>query len=624
MSMRGHPCRETALTSHLKVRLRVSSTRGLGQWGVVIVTVLALLGSWPAAQAATSAVPSVTVAPSLPSRQPVGTAITWTARSAGMQNPVYRFSVRSPHGPSRVVRDFSPTPSFTWTPLHEGTYAIRATAKDGFGVTSTSDTVAVATFTVTSRITGQNAVVSALSNPVVALYSAPACASGTVAVRFRAATGVTWHSTAPQPCRTRQSINVIVAGMRAHTRYVLQHVVSDGAHHTTSSPLTFTTGTPPAALKIATFTVKKPAAPQADLGMRLIFHALAPIPSPTLANPIATDLHGQLLWYYDTLRSGLTMIWPLNILAGGTVLLFGRDRYRTTGDDVLREVDLAGDTVRETNIDAVNAQLARRGQEAIYAFHHDAVRLPNGDTAVIGETQQKVGGHDVMGDMVLVLDPNFQVTWTWNIFGHLTPGPSYPMDQTCRFTYPKTLCALPDQRAVDWTHANGLGWSRQDGDLTLSSRQLDWVIKIDYRNGHGTGNVVWRLGKGGDFTLKSADPSAWFSYQHNAHFVDARTLVLFDNSYLRCRLDVKGCHSRGQEWKLNEQDHVATPLLNVDLGSFRPAAGSAQKLANGNLFFAGGIPASSAIEFRPDGSIVYELDTAEAEYRDYRLGALSY
>lgn len=113
-------------------------------------------------------------------------------------------------------------------------------------------------------------------------------------------------------------------------------------------------------MKIASFSVTQPATAQADESP-VIFHALIPTTTISIANPIATDLRGQLVWYYDTLHSGLRHVWPLHILTGGTVLLTGRDAYRG-GDDVLREVDLARTPVRETSIDAVNVQLVSRGQ----------------------------------------------------------------------------------------------------------------------------------------------------------------------------------------------------------------------------------------------------------------------
>ncbi|MGH2408952.1 MAG: aryl-sulfate sulfotransferase, partial [Chloroflexota bacterium] len=340
---------------------------------------------------------------------------------------------------------------------------------------------------------------SRTANPLVALYSAPACAKGTLVVQFRPAAGGAWQSTAPQPCGGGTSINVLVAGMRPSTSYVLRHVVAGGAP---STPLNFTTGKPPTDLKITTFTVGQAPTAQADPTSQVIFHALIPNFPPKVANPIGTDLSGHLVWYYDTLRSGLTNIWPVHSLPGGTALILGKDKYDPKGDNVLREIDLAGDTVRETNIDVVDAQLSRRGQEPIYMFHHDAIRLPNGDTAVLGATQKKFNGQDVMSDMAVVLDSNLQVVWTWDMFNHFTPPATFPASSGTR----SVLGALPDPKSHDWTHGNALDYSAQDGDLLISFRNISTVLKVNYQHGHGDGNVVWRLGKGGDFTIKSSDP----------------------------------------------------------------------------------------------------------------------
>ena len=591
---------------------------------IVIIFMIVFLGAWWSVHTAASAAPSMVMTPNPPSAQPVGATITWTAAEAKVKNPVYQFSVAYANGPFSVVRDFDRAPSFTWTPMQEGAYRIRGSVKAGFVAGIGGDVTT--TFAVTSRITGKDAVVSATANPLVALYSAPACAGGAMVVQFRPAAGSTaWQSTAAQPCKVGQNLNVLVAGMRPSTAYVLRHVVSTDTAGTPSAPLSFTTGRPPVGLRIATFTVKQAPSAQADLKSPVIFHMLNPDPSPTLANPLATDLGGNLVWYYDTQRSGLTEIWPTRVLSGGTFLIYGRDRSRTTGDDVFREVDLAGDTVRETTIDAVNAQLAGRGQSPIYSFHHDALRLPNGYTAVLGAAQKKVADHEVEGDMVVVLDTNLQVTWAWNAFDHLTVPTTLPSGAVACANDGASLCALPDPKAFDWTHANDIGWSAPDGDLTVSLRNLSLLIKIAYQNGHGNGSIVWRLGNGGDFALKSADPSPWFSHQHNAYLVDPGTVVLFDNSNLRCgAVKAAGCQSRGQVYKLDQQHDTATLLFDADLGSFWQALGSAQRLSNGDFTFAGGYaPPSRAVEFRPDGTKVYELDSPLAEYRAYRLGGLS-
>jgi len=71
----------------------------------------------------------------------------------------------------------------------------------------------------------------------------------------------------------------------------------------------------------------------------------------------------------------------------------------------------------------VNAQLKARGQENIYGFPHEFSRLPSGDIVTLGWTQRTidVGGTPTRyaGDMLLVLDQDLQVVWTWDAFDHL-------------------------------------------------------------------------------------------------------------------------------------------------------------------------------------------------------------
>ena len=96
---------------------------------------------------------SISLAPSEAAPQLVGERVTWTATAtdAGAA-PVYQFS-SAPHGGAfHVVRDFSPTNSFAWTPMLEGTYDIEVTVKDGYQAAET--TSAVVADAVASRVTG--------------------------------------------------------------------------------------------------------------------------------------------------------------------------------------------------------------------------------------------------------------------------------------------------------------------------------------------------------------------------------------------------------------------------------------------------------------------------------------
>lgn len=620
--MHRQPPAPSTLSTHSQKRSRWQPLHHTARTGRVAVAALALFGSWPTAHPATAAPAPATLASNLPSGRSVGTTITWLATATTMKDAVYRFSIDASDQKVEAVRDFSPASTFDWTPLSDGVYTVHMTAKDGFNASSAVD--AATTFTVASRVKGGTASVTRLSNPLVVLYSTPACTSGTVRVMFRPdVKGSTWTSMTPRQCTAGTDLNVVVARMQAHTHYLLRHVVSTGTRTIASPTLSFATGTPSAGLKISKFVLKTAPTTQSDSGAPYIFHALNANPSSALANPIITDLKGNLVWYYNTLSSGLSMVWPLHILQGGNVLLLGRDSTHKTGDNVLREINAAGSVVRETTIAAVNAQIARRGQ-LIYAFHHDAIRLPNDSTVTLGETQQMVKGKMIMGDIIIALDKNFNVSWTWSMFDHLQSPAVFPAALICKLSYPGSLCALPDQNAYDWTHANSLGYSPEEGDLTLSIRHLDLVLKIDYRNGAGAGAIVWKFGKGGSFKLASNDKTLWFSHQHNADLINPTTVLLYDNGNTRCLAPgAKNCQSRGQEWKINQKTRTATPIFSATIGTFSQALGSAQLLSNGNLTFGGGYPSSREVEYLPNGTPIYELDTTGAEYRAYRLKTLT-
>jgi hypothetical protein len=573
---------------------------------------------------------SVSLAPSEAAPQLVGERVTWTATATDCGEPVYQFSA-APHGGAfRVVRDFSPTNTFAWAPMQEGTYDIKVTVKDGYQASET--TSAVVADAVASRVSGSEAVVTPTLNPLVALYSVPPSSAATVFVQFAVAGDhPSWRNTDSLPVVPGKSTNVFVAGMLPNTTYEMRHVFSDG---TGSAPLLFTTGAIPSTLTFPALTVQQPLGPESDLDQDMVFHSLAGVSlsGNRVPDPYATDLAGQVVWYYDTQVSGLgitNMIWG-SLEPGGTVLGMGSDRFSVKRNrNILREIDLAGNPVRETNLAAVNAQLAARGFETIYGFSHEIYLLPNG-AAVLAYTQQAVDVNgaptDYMGDMVVVLDRDFRVTWAWDPFDHLDVhrGPTLPAVADAAENPP---AVVPNPKAIDWVHANAVSLSPADGNLVLSLKNQDWVIKIDYRNGAGDGHVIWRLGQGGDFALAGAGPDAWFTHQHNAHYLDDHTLILFDNGNTR-RVTDPSAHSRGQVWTLDEQTMTATPALNADLGNYSYRLGAAQRLSNGNYSFTSGSQGQlpnefgETIEVRPDGTTAYVLRLAGDEYRSYRLRTL--
>ena len=225
--------------------------------------------------------------------------------------------------------------------------------------------------------------------------------------------------------------------------------------------------------------------------------------------------------------------------------------------------------------------------------------------------------------MVVVLDPNLNVMWAWDTFDHLDAHRKATLGEQC------TPNACPPLQlastANDWTHGNAIE-ATPDGNLLVSFRNQDWLIKVAYDSGEGAGDILWRLGIDGDFKLSSTDQTQWFTHQHDPRYepASANRLMVLDNGNLR-RETVPNGNTRGQVWELDEQAKTATLVVNDDLGRYSLAVGSTERLSNGNYWFdAGFLPDASGIstEFDLSGRSVDSVRTAAPVYRSYRLSTM--
>lgn len=562
-----------------------------------------------------------------PPDQPVGTTVIWQVSPPAPEPPVaFRFSVGPIGGPYAVVRDFSPRTLFDWTPIDEGEHEIKVTARDSQpGETGE----AILPYTVMSRLTGSAPAVSATTHPLIALYSAPACPLGVVRVRFRLPRRRIWQRTPWKLCTPGKSANFYVAGLWADTVYEIQHEIASKAGISHGPILRFRSGTPN--IPLPSFAIHDPADLTSSLFEGVLLQSFLPVVgTPALYPlPVATDLTGAVIWYHDRLTSfihlGSYLVRPL---PGGNMLFSVNDAGFV--GQVLRETDIAGNTLRETNLPRVREQLealgfVEPGKHFVGAFHHDAVRLVNGHTLVLASVEQIIDGVDYLADMVVDLNEGWQVSWAFNSFDHLPLDRLSPLDEVCHSPFIdgcEQLFLAPE--AKDWTHTNTILYSPSDGNLLLSIRNQDWVVKIDYRDGAGTGNILWKLGKDGDFALIPDDPSLWFSHQHDINF-DGERLVLYDNGNTRQASDASA-NSRGQVLSIDEEARTATLDLNVDLGVFAVAFGSAKRLANGNYHFLSGLLpglTSQSVEIRPTGPNTHEtsllIEAGAPAYRSYRM-----
>ena len=557
---------------------------------------------------------SVALDASLPSPAPVGAVVTWSASvpDASPGTLAYRFSARPAGGEMQVVRDFGPLNTLDWTASErEGLYEVEVSVQNrDTGELATASQV----YEFTSRLSDATPVISATAHPLVFLYSAPECPAGSrMRVAFSSPEGFVQY-TPYKACEPGFSMNFYLAGMRPETEYTVSHMIDGGGVPAGGPVLKITT--PAAPTGLPEYTVVKP--PPAGSANGILLQS-------TFGDPVATDLYGNIVWSY---AGGLNFLTRPE--AGGTFFGIIENSAADASGEILREFDLAGNTLRETNAEQINAQLAALGQSPISAFHHEVRGMPDGFILALATTEkiltdvQGPGPMDVLGDMILVLDHNLQVVWAWNAFDHLDPYRMATLGETCNQTAGGCPPLRLAEQANDWLHGNALQLAA-DGNILYSARHQDWVMKIDYQNGQASGDVLWRLGKDGDFQLVSAQGGSWFSHQHDANFVDGSvTMALFDNGNVQRAQDANA-HSRGQALQLDEQQRTAALVLNTDLGDYSPALGSAQRLANGDYHFNLGWiqqASSESVEVDSGGNTVYAIGVGVPLYRSFRMGDL--
>jgi arylsulfate sulfotransferase len=295
-------------------------------------------------------------------------------------------------------------------------------------------------------------------------------------------------------------------------------------------------------------------------------------------------------------------------------------------------------------------------------FDHDGIRtLPNGYIALMADTEKifPAGTQgdtsglpvDIVGAMIVVLNQNWQVVWYWDAFEHDSGAPQLDINRPALLG---ETCAGGQQgcspifltgqgiapSAKDWLHTNSLYYWPNDGSIIMSVRHQDWVVKIDYGNGSGTGNILWRMGPNGDFTFNNInnDPWPWFSHQHEVGIENngAGPMTIFDNGNTRVSpppLGMGSGDSRGMALTVDEANMQVTPVLSVDLGNYSTADGSAQLLSNGDYYFLVGIvvaglnnDVSYSVQVCPtagstDGTVCYRLEGADG-YRGWQIPSL--
>jgi arylsulfate sulfotransferase len=472
-------------------------------------------------------------------------------------------------------------------------------------------------------------IVAPTANPQVALYTISPPDDANVTIQFGQTTNyglATWAQPAPQG---GGAVAIFVAGMLGNTTYHMQAMVkfSDGLTFTDMDHMFTTQALTAVQIPKLTVTTTPGMTPQSGVEF------LNLISTGGQVSVGVTDLAGNMVWGYNA-PHGVFSNGAKQMPNGHFLINFDTSGIADGAGSIIQEVDLGGNVVWQLTAAQLNQALATATctgcNITVVGTHHDFAVLPNGHLILIAAQQKVESGLTgfpnpvtVTGDVLIDLDQNHNPVWLWSEFDHLDLN-RHPI-------------AFPD-----WTHTNAVTYSPDDKALIVSMRNQSWVIKIDYGNGQGTGNILWRLGFQGDFTLvNGTDPVDWFSAQHDANVISTNSsgvfqLLLFDNGDNRV-LDTSGnicgtttpCISRVPIMQLDESAKTATIEWVDDLSPvFSTFGGSARLLTNGNVEFDECAPtfSSAAIlevtKTTPPQTVWQMQINGQNNYRGFRMPSL--
>lgn len=478
-------------------------------------------------------------------------------------------------------------------------------------------------------------------------------------------------------------VQLLVAGMQADTRYALKGVVrfSDGTV-VEDNVHWFKTGTLPRWVHKIQMSVQDASGNTPQRGVELLNST-----KEQFGQAFVTDLQGQILWtysmqYYQSkqfikllrwkdwifehivrlfvrkgsdgpLRDSLTeaarrgdstpemtkiiqqssnlqIVNPIKLLPNGDMLLvIGLPSQALLmgplphgANSSLREIDLTGKTVRELTVEQLNEKLhaAGYGRLHLQTLHHDVEILPNGHWIVLANqfrpgSNPGQGETDIFGDVLIDLDTNLNPVWAWDSFDHLDIHRS-PMS------------------SPDWTHGNAVVYTPDDGNLLFSMRHQNWVIKIDYRNGKGNGEIMWRLGRDGDLRLLNGqEPTDWQYAQHLPAIVGPASagvfrLAMMDNGNARPLSNGRPCAEKKEQAAKQPLCYTTVPLFEIDekaktarqvtrkvfsTAEYSTWGGNAVALPNGN------IETTLTSQRTPNTSLIVEYVPGNANQNVWRM-----
>lgn len=239
-----------------------------------------------------------------------------------------------------------------------------------------------------------------------------------------------------------------------------------------------------------------------------------------------TDRQGRPNLYIELIGNAM-FVRPLS---DGTLLA------HPDGAPALWQFDTAGREIRRIDM----SDLRNTTYEHGWIDEHETVEIVEGPWAGAWAILTATEEAGRIGAGIIVYDPaSQQVLWDWS--SHGAPGDGRSIDDA-RLPYDRQTLA---NYGNDWLHANAVAHSIDAAGTDhfwMSLRHQDWVIRIDAPSG----DIRWRLGFDGDFTLvddlDAANPvplsqDKWMYHQHAPELrrqADGTVdMLIFDNGNVR-------------------------------------------------------------------------------------------
>lgn len=256
------------------------------------------------------------------------------------------------------------------------------------------------------------------------------------------------------------------------------------------------------------------------------------------------------------------------------------------GGTEIAEIDLKGNMLWRWNIDSVTHGKFR-------VLHHDIRMDKNHHILTMVRTSKvydmsKIGGAGIDtlgGDGILLMDTTGKVLWKWDVWDHWDiQNDPYIL----KFAY-------------DRFHFNSINIDK-DGNYIVSVAIEDQIWKINST----TGDIMWKLGKGGDFKM---DTSCYFSFQHSVHINPEGDLQVFDNSIWNKQSGTLSFH-------LDTVNKIATTKIKAMLprSKYSSRMGSGYLLPNGKLLQTSSKTGTVMVTDQK-GNILWQLNSYFVPYR---------